>query len=615
MSYGTVVSDALVTLRRWLQTTNLKPGERVLSERQLMLQFGLTHNAVNRAMTKLIAEGVVKREGYKLYYAGDKAEEAASLSCDLVLARRSLFVRGYRKAAKALGIDLRLHYYESVGESVAHLRRLNASGTECVIFDTPYTLSAAPWAPAMRQLLAHDIPAISIGQYAEGLFCLLGDHARAVKLVFSHLREQGHSEMALFTLPPRAWSSIEIQEAWQALPWGATGRASGKRIAFYEDAREDVQLLAQRLATEWKNVTAMVVHSVYDPIVPHLLEELGRKRKQVPRDLSIIALGDLPHLATSVPPISAAVFDFQLMHETAFRFVQRLTREKQRTGLMSPAACMSLYPGLVIRESVRSLRDVAIVEKRAGGEEFGAQSVDSRQALRVMLKRPYQLTMTAAPERFSPVDLAPFVNRSINYRKGWFGDLPLVHFEPGKHRIHGVPFKVLGGAGRTDNGVIIFRSRTNERGNARELPSRVKIPVNAKAAAVYILHGCGYTRFLSPFAAYEFYSGAKKLGEVKMVALGRPQYDWNSPQFEKDVRKANIQDWWGDFPHVDFPNTRQAPVVPPDDDAKVNRYAYLYSLEWRNPAPGRTITHLEIKVDVGQSTTLGVVAITLLKGA
>lgn len=612
MSYGTVVSDAIVTLRQWLQSSNPKPGERVPSERRLMSELGLTHNAVNRAMTRLIAEGVVRREGYKLYY-GEERAEPARLTCDLVVARRSYFIRGYRKTAKALGIDLRLHYYESVDESMAHLQRLNSRGTESVLFDPPHTLAAETWAPAMRRLIAHDIPAISIGQQAEGVFCVLGDFARAVRLVYRHLRELGHAEMALFTVPPRASTSAEIHEAWQALPWEKTGRASSRRIAFYEDAREDVQALAQRLGGEWKNVTALVVHSVYEPIVPHLIDELARQKKQVPRDLSIIALGDLPHLATSVPSISAATVDFQILHETAFRLLQRLTREKQRTGLLSPAACLGVYPGLAVRESTRSLRGEVARGKDAGGAEAGEPPPDSRQALRAMLKRPYPLTLTAAPERFASVDISPFVNRSLNYRKGWFGDLPLAHFEAGRHRIHGVPFDVLGGARRTDNGVIIFRSRTNERGNARELPSRVRIPVDSKATAVYILHGCGYTRFMSPFADYAFYSGARKIGEVKMVALGRPPHDWSPAQIERDAKKANIQDWWGDFPHVDFPGTRQAPIVPPDDATIIQRYAYLYTLEWRNPHPQRKLTHIEVSVDAGQSTTLGLIALTVLR--
>lgn len=615
------MSDALFTLRQWLQSSDFKPGARIPSERQLALQFGIKHNAVNRAMVRLIMEGLVVREGYKLYYAAEKNTGAtAGFTCDLVLARRSIQLKSYRKVAKELGIELRLHYYESVDESVGHLHRLDAPGTESVLFDPPHGPPAMWWAPAMRQLLTHGIPAISIRQYAENIPCVLSDFTRAVDLVFAHLREQGHVEMALFTIAPRASVSIEIHKAWQSLPWEKNGRASAKRIAFYDDAREDVQALAQRLAGEWKHVTALVVYTVHEPVVPHLLEELARYKKQVPRDLSVIGLGDLPHLTTLNPPVSTAAFDSHLMHETVFRLAQRLARKKQSTGMLPPFSSLGVHPYLLLRESTRPVAGFVPKKKNMGDvsdasqhPEHGATPADFKQALKSMLRRPYALVMTAEVARFSTVDLSTFVNRPLNYRKGWLGDLPLVHFGAGRRMIHGVPFQVLGGPARTDHGAIVFRSRTNETGNAKGLPSRLKIPIGASAVAIYVLHGCGYTRFLSPFATYDFYSGTKKLGSLPIVALGQPPHDWDAAHFARESQKANIQDWWGDFPHVDFPNARQAPIVPPDEETETRRYAYLYTLEWKNPFPNRKVTHMEVTVDADQSTTLGLVAVTTLQ--
>lgn len=622
MAYGVVVSDAILTLRQWLLSSDFKPGARIPSERQLAVQFGLKHNAVNRAMVRLIMEGLVAREGYKLYYAAEKNAGSVAFSCDLLLARRSIQLRSYRKVAKELGIDLRLHYYESVDEAVGHLHRLDAPGTESVLFDPPHGPPAMWWAPAMRQLLAHGIPAISIRQYAENVPCVLADQMRAVDLVFTHLRELGHTEMALFTISPRASVSIEIYKAWQSLPWEKNGRASAKRIAFYDDAREDVQALAKKLAGEWKNVTALVVYTVHDPVVPHLLEELARYKKYAPRDLSVIGLGDLPHLTTLNPPVSTAAFDSNLIHETVFRLAQRLARKKQITGLLPPFASLGVRPYLLLRESTQPVPGFVPKKKNLGDmpdaaqqPDHGATPADFKQALKAMLRRPYALAMTAEAARFSTVDLSAFVNRPLNYRKGWLGDLPLVHFGAGKRMIHGVPFQVLGGPARTDHGAIVFRSRTNETGNSRDLPARLKIPIGSKAAAVYILHGCGYTRFLSPFATYDFYSGTKKLGSIPIVALGQPPYDWDAARFTRESQKANIQDWWGDFPHVDFPNARQVPIVPPDEDSSTHRYAYLYTLEWKNPFPKLNISHMEISVDADQSTTLGVIAVTCLNKA
>ncbi|HSH95857.1 MAG TPA: substrate-binding domain-containing protein, partial [Roseimicrobium sp.] len=340
----------------------------------------------------------------------------------------------------------------------------------------------------------------------------------------------------------------------------------------------------------------------------------------VPKDLSLICLGDIPHLTTTNPPISTAAFDAQLIHETAFRLVQRLARKNQSTGLLPSPPCLAIHPYLVLRGSTRQVGSIAPIKKRAESLpdaspvslEHGATPADFKQALKAMLRRPYALTMTAEASRFSAIDLAPFVNRSLNYRKGWLGDLPLAHFGAGKHTIHGVPFQVLGGPSRTDRGAVIFRSLTNETGNAIGLPSRLKIPVRSRAAAVYILHGCGYTRLLSRFATYEFYAGTRRLGSVPLVALGQPPHDWDAAHFERNSQKANIQDWWSDFPHVDFPNARQAPVVPSDAEDKTHRYAFLYTLEWKNPFPDLTISHMEITVDPAQSTTLGVLAISVL---
>ena len=620
MASGTVVSDAIIALREWLAASDFKPGARLPSERLLIKQLGIKHNRINRAMSLLIAEGVVLREGYKLYYGGEKKPGSVAFTCDLVLARRSIHLKSYRKVAKELGIDLRLYYYESVDEVLGHLRALDTLGTESVLFDPPHGPSSSLWAPALSQLLDHGIPAISIRQYADNIPCVLSDQVRAVQLVFSHLRDMGHEQMAFLTIAPRASAAMEIYRAWQTLPWGKNGRASAKRIAFYEDAREDVQNLARKLAGEWKTVTALVVYTVHDPVVPHLLEELVAQKIHVPKELSLICLADLPHLTTSNPPVSTAAFDAPLMHETAFRLAQRLARKKQGTGLLPPWPCLQIQPHLILREStaptasfVPRKRPVDVVPSAfLLPTAPGTNPADIRQMLRAVLRRPYALAMTADPSRISTVDLSPFVNRPLNYRKGWMGDLPLTHLGAGKHMIHGIPFQVLGGPARTDYGAIIFRSRTNETGNFHGLPSRLKIPVGAKAAAVYVLHGCGYTRFLSPFATYDFYAGTKHLGSVPLVALGQPPHDWDAAHFERDSQKANIQDWWADFPHVDFPNARQAPIVPSDEQDAVHRYAYLYTLEWENPFPNLKISHIEITVDSEQSTTLGVLAISVL---
>lgn len=620
MPSGTVVTNAIFVLREWLAASNSKPGARLPSERLLIKQLGIKHNRINRAMSRLIAEGVVQREGYKLYYKGEKKLNSVAFTCDLVLARRSVHLKNYRKLARELGIELRTYHYESIGEAVRQLHALDSPRTESVLFDPPYGLSASIWAPVLGQLLAHGIPAISIRQFADNIPCVLPDQVRAVKLAFSHLRDLGHEQMAFFTIPPRSSVSMETYQAWQSQPWGKNARSSAKRVAFYDGVREDIQNLARKLAGEWKAVTALVVYTVNDSVVPHLLEELVRQKLNVPKDLSLICLSDLPHLTTSNLRVSTVSFDSALIHEVVFRLAQRLARKKQGIGLLPPFPYLSVQPYFLLRESTGPIGS-SVQKKTTSGEDtsrspLAGDPVETpeslRRRLRALLKRPYALTMTGKSSHFTSVDLAPFVNRPLNYRKGWMGDLPLAHFDAGKHVIHGVPFQVLGGTSRTDPGGIIFRSLTNETGNSVGLPSRLKIPIEAKAVAVYFLHGCGYTRLLSRFATYAFYAGSKRLGSVPLVALGQPPHDWDAAQLEKNAQKANIQDWWPDFPHVDFPGARQAPVVPVNEEDMTHRNAFLYTLEWQNPFPELKISHMEITVDSEQSTTLGVLAISVL---
>ncbi|MET0263424.1 MAG: hypothetical protein ABW223_11035, partial [Rariglobus sp.] len=80
-----------------------------------------------------------------------------------------------------------------------------------------------------------------------------------------------------------------------------------------------------------------------------------------------------------------------------------------------------------------------------------------------------------------------------------------------------------------------------------------------------------------------------------------------------DAVVPNIQDWWPDFPHMDLPNARMAPIMESEEAGHLPRHVYLYTLEWINPSPDKVVDSLEISVDSSLSTTLGVLAVTAIK--
>jgi hypothetical protein len=201
----------------------------------------------------------------------------------------------------------------------------------------------------------------------------------------------------------------------------------------------------------------------------------------------------------------------------------------------------------------------------------------------------------------------------LNYRKGWLGDLPLKYPWSGGQVVHGVPFQVPGGRARTQPGAVVFRSAINQTGNRRPLPDRLRLEVGEQARAVYFLHGCGFAHVLSRFATYSFFSGLVLLGETGLVALGQPPPGEESGESWRGADGANIQDWWPDVPQPDFPSAWRVPVPDGESEAEASRHVCLYTLEWKNPTPERRLTHIVVEVDAEQTTTLGLLGISLLR--
>ncbi|SDT88503.1 DNA-binding transcriptional regulator, LacI/PurR family [Verrucomicrobium sp. GAS474] len=626
MAAGTLVNGAEALLRAWLKEHGIGEGDRLPSERDFAKTLGIQHYALNRAMARLIAEGLVVREGYKLFGAARKAP-AAAFACHLILAHRSHYLPNYRKIAKELGIDLVVHRWETTEEIGTTLQRLDPERTEGIVLDPPFGYDPHHWEEAATALARRGVPLVCIDTPARELCSILGDPPRSLALIVDHLHGLGHRELALTAPSPWTSALAEILDTWKSLCRQHGLPASAKRIASPDRAmplREDFVDLADRLDAEWSDVTALVcAHNASN--IPPLLEILSLRKKQVPRDLSLLSLRDSAALRTLVPPIGAAESDINLIRENALLMVQSLARKRNRPGAASAPFQIRIQPQLIVRGSTAP--GPAVWERKPSGkakspppgEAPHEKTIPPRPEfppeaeLEAMRRRPYDRVARIDAARFLQLDLQPHMNRPLNYRRGWLGDLPLKHIPPGLHSIHGVPFHIRGGPRRSDCGAVIFQSTVNVQGSARELPSALRVPVEAKVRALYFLHGCGYARFLRPFGAYRFYRGQKRIGEIPLVPLGQPPAEYPSGVLSPAFLKANIQDWWSDLPHFDLPGARVAPFNQSEPTDAAQRHAYLYTLEWINPEPEKPLDEIEVAIDPTQSTTLGLLAISALR--
>ncbi len=613
MSTGRLVNAADARLREWLKSQSLKAGMRLPSERSLAAQLQLQHYALNRAMARLIAEGSVERDGYKLFLA-DRHAVTEPLLCHLVVARRSIHLPGYKRVAKEMGVRLEIHHWQSTEEAVLALDHLDRPDTEAIVFDPPYVGTSTGWEAAVNRLRLHDIPVVCINQSSPDAYSVTGDGHQDLQHAVSHLHQIGHRELAFISSSAHQAKSPTPVELWQALCSQHHLDKSRDRILLQKSAplRSEAHDLARKFTNEWSDVTGLVFGSGMDYNIQLLLDQLDSLGRAVPGKLSLIFVGGDKSPALANPPVTTIAPDMALMQETAFHLAQRAVRKRKAHGLLPSPCRINIQSQFTLRQSTRPLPD-ATATNAADRSPPNSAAPGGPTPSHARPGKPYSLAIKASlseRRRFAPVDLGRLVNRPLNFRRGWLGDLPLKQLPPGPREIHGVPFNILGGPRRSDGGVIVFHSEVNTVGNAKFLPDKLTIPIGAKAAAIYVLHGCGYARALHQFARYRFFSGKTRLGEVPLVALGQPSPGL-SPAGQSQA-SPNIQDWWPDYPHMDFaPESRMVPLLE-ESGGDLERHVYLYTYEWINPHPRQTVDALEVTVDPSASTTLGILAITVL---
>lgn len=626
MATGKLVSDATRRLNEWLEAGRFKEGDRLPSERAIAKELGVKYYGLNRAMGRLIAEGRVQREGYRLSLAaGPRA--SPRLIFHLIVARRTHHLASYRRAAANLDIELVVHDWVAAEEVAAILRQLDSKETAGVVCDPPTeSVHASEWVPAALQLVRRGIPVVCTGGWGFGgeLSSVGANVNHAISLALSHLMGLGHRELALVTFPAGSEPQMGVVDYWTRLCSRHGLVASAERVlmqsSWLSEAQDIDQLVEWLVAGPWKNVTGLATLVGYNADIQSLFAKLARRGRRVPESLSVTVVGNARALTATKPRVTAAGFDMVFWFEATFDLLRREIREQRQFGALREPVSLQIMPRLVVRESTR-----ALVEKEGGrlatAPHAGSpaaragtpgQSKDAAQ-WEQRARQPYPLAAKASLSerpRFVPVDLRPHVNRPLIFRRSWLGDIPLRCLPPGVHEIHGVPFEILGGSRREDGGAVVFRSRINTTGTSRKLPDRLVIPLAGPAEAVYILHGCGYARPLQRFARYGFHTKKGEAGGVPLVSLGRKSLGGDQAP---PTLNANIQDWWSDFPHEDFPHARMVPMLEHDETTRVNRHVFLYTLEWINPSPKQPLTHLEIEVDPSVPTTLGLLAVTVVK--
>lgn len=597
------VDAALAGYEALLAVTSPSATSKLPSERSLAQNWKVSQAAVNRAATRLIATGRLRREGYALYPV---PKERAGLQGARVvfLTHRNCRYVGMVEAAALRGVRAEERFFVGRDSLRQQLRKAIADKVDGVVFRL--SDGGWEWDAEAAEMAARGIACV-VGEEAPTGHSMAGEDWRgAGAMLVSHLVEAGHKELAFLGSLRRAHRSMAVRHAYEerCLRLGLT--ASARRVVeLTTHTQEAVESACAELRREHPQANALLVYDVDH--IASVLNALQRVGVKVPQELSVVAVGDSTAARHARPAVTCAGFDTAQAGHLVLDQICRLIEGIRDVVPLRTRPRVLLGANLERRDSVRG-GGVAT----ARGDDMDLLNTMSRvwpvdtpkrlAEARTMRERSQRLATGKGVNSFFALDLRGCVNRSLTRQNGWLGQFPLLHLSPGTQVVHGVPFEIIDEKANHGQAAVVLRSQRAAGGQSVP-PVQITLQVGRRVKAVYFLHGCGFASTPAPFAWYDFVMEGRRTLSVPLVARGLGPL-----QEGEDL--PNIQDWWSDFPQIE--GTGVLPFVVTQDGDPFLYERYLYSLEWISPQPDAVLSEIRISSNPTQPTTLGLLAVTLL---
>jgi len=585
-----------------------RPSAVFPSEQELALRWGVSQSAVNRAAQRLIAAGRLRRQGYKLMAAAANTDAATLAGAHIaVLTHRTARFVGLAEEATRRGVKVEEIF--CIGRDTFHhnLRLAAQNRLDGVIFRL-LGESGWEWDNEAAEFDRLRIPYVVCEEAPPGHNLVTEDLQGATASLVAHLHSLGHTNLVFLGSLRQVNRSTAVRQAYEGICLRLRLQDSARQThELNSHSREIARLALRRIRADYPAATGIVLFDA-DPI-ESVLAAAKEEQLNIPRDLSLVIVGDSAAARNGQPSVTCAGFDTRTLGHTALDLLCQNMLEIRRTGRLLPRQRLRLEAALRLRASVapRTSRSATVPPGLTPGKRSSRNWPQAReQRLREAeesWQQPHRLAASARPGTLVPLDLSALTNRSLSHQNGWLGHLPLLHFGPGRKAIHGVTFDVIDEHQNHGKGAVVLRSNRSLSTAGRMLPVEIAIPIRRRVRAAYFLHACGYAGEPMPFAWYDFYFTHHRPISVPLIArgLGDPPPGSSPP---------NIQDWWPDFPQFNGDGVRHLVVTENGDPFDYERY--LYTLEWENPFPDAELTTLFVRSNPALETTLALLGITLL---
>ena len=346
-------------LRARIRSGALKPGERIPSMRQLATQSGTSLGIVKQALTTLVTEGFLRSHpGQGVYVAeSQRTQRSVALVLPALDTEQTLkIIKGVKAGLGSGSARLLVMSADFDFERELDLfSSLNASFVAgAIIVPPPVNRYTEP----LRALRRAGVPFVLVDTVPESLDVdsVQADRVLLGRLAFGYLLEHGHRQIGVIDHTGDTLTHRELREgADEALRTAGLCFADMPRVItdvtdlrprkpWFNGERATVELLKTHPA-----LTAIV--GMNDNLSVGVLRGARKSGRSVPRDLSVLAVGDLNSFEVSEPPMTAINQPHEAM---GFEAAKRLVELLDAPGLL-PVKRIQLQPQLIERSSVRRI--------------------------------------------------------------------------------------------------------------------------------------------------------------------------------------------------------------------------------------------------------------------
>jgi LacI family repressor for deo operon, udp, cdd, tsx, nupC, and nupG len=314
---------------------------------------GVAPSTVSRAFTRPQRVNRVTREhvlavAEELGYAPNPAAQAlesgrtrnvALLVPDITNPYFAGVIKGAERAAAAAGLTLVLgDTQENPAVEEQLVRRLGGAVDG-------FVLSASRLPEEELRRLAELNPITLVNRAESGLSCIVADFDTGTQQIVDHLASYGHKSFVFAGGPAESWSGAR---RWAGLRAAAKARGmTAERFGPYSPTLAGGPAAAD--AVLHSGATAVVCHN--DMLAIGLMRRLAERRKEVPRDLSVVGFDDIFGADFCNPPLTTLA---ERTEDAGARAVEALVRQIPYRPVDPPTRVLPTQ--LMVRSSTGPVR-------------------------------------------------------------------------------------------------------------------------------------------------------------------------------------------------------------------------------------------------------------------